>query len=169
LLGELLELNGGAGFATGDELEVRMATTEYVLETLTDIRRHVKLLTAATRVPEILGATRNYLASWSRARVENLQMVDGGWGPFDYHQRPEPMHGVADIILKSNALSRHRSALKAAGIEATPEFLELDLYFALAKQAVESLTSVKPRPYMATPRRFDHRDWSDSHNQAAAA
>jgi hypothetical protein len=168
LLGEVLELNGAAGFGTSDELEMDMANTEYVLETLTDIRRHVKLLSAATGIAEIIGATRNYLASWSRARIESLQTVDGGWGTFDSHLRPEPINGVAEIIVKSNALSRHCLALKAAGIDATPELLELDLYLALARQGLENLISAGPRLRTATPRGFDHRShWSDS--QAAAA
>ena len=144
-----------------------MTTVEYVLETLTDVELHVKLLTAATRADEVVGAARGYLASWPKVRIENLQKIDGGWGTFDYHQRPEPIHGVADIVRKSDALSRHCLALKDAGIDPAPELLELDLYFTLAKQVAENFIPIRPRPLTATPRGLGYRHWAD--RDAAAA
>ena len=64
-------------------------------------------------------------------------------------------------------LGSHRLALKDAGIDPTPELLELDLYFALAKQVAESSSTVRPGLYMATSRSPAYRHWSDQ--DAAAA
>lgn len=138
-----------------------MAPAEYVLQTLTDIERQLKLLTAATRADEIVSAASSYLASWPKNRVENLQKIDGGWGTFDYHQRPERIHGLADIVRISAALSSHCLALKDAGIEPTPELLELDLYFALAKQAAGDFISGRPQFYPETSRSRVYRRRSD--------
>ncbi len=138
-----------------------MTTSEYVLQTLTDVECQLKQLTTATRADEIVGAARNYLASWPKNRIENVQKIDGGWGTFDQHQRPEPIHGVADIIQMSDALSRHCLALKDAGIDPTPDLLELDLYFALAKQVAERFIFVRPQHYMAIPRDWGNRRRSD--------
>ncbi len=144
-----------------------MATAEYVLQTLSDVEHHVKLLTEATRPDELLDAANGYLTSWTKDRVENLQKIDGGWGTFDYQQRPMPIHGVAHISGISDVLSSHCRALKDAGIEPTPEFLELDLYFALAKQVAENFTTLRPRSKTATSRNTDYRHWSDQDAVAA--
>jgi hypothetical protein len=162
-----LGLNAGVGFATNKVLEKDMAAAERVLVSLTDVARHVKLLTAAAGIAEIVGATRGYLASWPKVRIENLQKIDGGWGTFDSRLRPEPIRGVADIGRKADALSRHCSELKAAGIDATPELLELELYFVLAKQRLENVTSAGWRSHAAVPRGREHHAWSDE--EAAAA
>ena len=144
-----------------------MGIAEYVVETLTDVERHLKLLTAAARPEELVGAASNYLASWARSRIANLQKIDGGWGPFDRRQRPESIRGVADIILKSNALRSHCLALKNAGIDPTPELLELDLYFSIAKRAAEDLITAKPHHFPASPRSLGYRHWSDRDSLAA--
>ena len=139
-----------------------MATVEYVLDTLIGAERHLKLLTGATRVDELIGAANSYLAGWSKDRIKNLQKIDGGWGPFDCQERPEPIHRVGDFARISDELSRHRLALKEGGIEPTPDLLELDLFFALAKQAAETFLPVTPRRYTSTsPSRSLYRHWSD--------
>ncbi len=144
-----------------------MATVEYVLDTLIDVERHLKLLTMATRVDEVIGAASSYLARWSKDRVENLRKIDGGWGPFDYQGRPEPIRGVVDFARISDALSRHCLALKEGGIDPTPELLELDLFFALAKQSAKTFLPVTPRPYTSTSRSPSvYRHWSDGNASA---
>ncbi len=144
-----------------------METAEHLLRTLTGVEHHVRLLTAATRADEIVSAATNYLASWSRERIENLQKIDGGWGTFDQQQRPEPIHGIADIARISTALNRHCLALKDAGIAATPELLELDLYFALAKQVVEAFMAARSNNREAGPHGQAYRHWSDRDAMAA--
>ena len=143
-----------------------MAPAEDVLEPLIDVECHVKRLTVATRADEVIGAASSYLARWSKDRIENLRKIDGGWGPFDYQGRPEPIRGVADFARISDALSRHCLALKEGGIALTPELLELDLFFALAKQSAKSFLSVTPRPYTSTSRSSSYRHWSDGNASA---
>ena len=138
-----------------------MAIAEYVLQTLTDIERQLKRLMAATRADEIVSAASSYLASWPKNRIENLQKIDGGWGTFDYRQRPERIHGVAGIVRISDALSSHCLALKDAGIDPTPELLELDLYFVLAKQVADNFISGRPQFYPETSRSRVYRRRSD--------
>ena len=144
-----------------------MATAEYVLQTLNEVEHHLRLLTAATGADEVVSAARSYLATWSKDRIENLQKIDGGWGTFDSQQRPEPIHDVGNIARISNVLSDHCRALKDAGIEPTPEFLELDLYFALAKQIAENFIASRSHFRAGTSRSTGYRHWSDNDPLAA--
>src|SRR5271156_1305009 len=89
-----LELNRCEGIAINENLEVAMATAEYVLQTLTDVEQHIEMLITVTNPGEIVRAANHYLATWSKDRIENLQKIDGGWGPFDSQKRPESIHGV---------------------------------------------------------------------------
>ena len=138
-----------------------MATTEYVLQSLADVERHVKLLTAATGPDRLLGALSGYLSSWTKDRIERLQEIDGGWGTFDSRQRPKPIHGVADVVRISDSLGGHCLALNEAGIAPTAELLELDLYFTLAKQVAEKFISAERQRDMLSIRRGGYHHWSD--------
>jgi hypothetical protein len=125
-----------------------METTEHVLESLADIEAHARVLSAASGSREMIDAVTRYLESWPRDRIESLQKIDGGWGTFDDQQRPEPINSLADISRISATLGNHCRALKEARIELTPELLELDLFFALARQAAEKFAfgRVKSQP-----------------------
>lgn len=115
-----------------------MATAQYVPNSRADIRRRVEMLAAATRAEDAVDAAGAYLSGWSRDRIWNLQKIDGGWGPFDPAGRPEPMVALADITRVANAMRRQRLALDEAGIEPTPELVELDLFFAhLSRQVAD--------------------------------
>ena len=142
------------------DLEIGMATDD-IMETLNNVKHHAGLLIAAARIDEVIGAVSGYLASWPGARIENLQKIDGGWGPFDSHGRPQQIHGAAHIARISDVLSRHCFALKGAGIDPTPELLELDLYFTLAKQVAENLVLVRPSAPIIAPRSPANRRRSD--------
>jgi hypothetical protein len=144
-----------------------METTEYVLQSLSNVERQLQALTAAIRADEIVGAVNGYLGSWSSERIANLQKLDGGWGPFDYDQRPETIYGIAGIVRISEALRRHCRALKDAGIEPVPELLELDLYFSLAMQAAENFFAARPRSYSAVQFGQGQRRRSDMDKIAA--
>ena len=138
-----------------------MATTEYVLDSLTDMDRYVRLMTADTGADGIVKAVSAYLASWSKDRIQNLQKVDGGWAPFDEHQRPAPLHGVADIPRICDSVRAQRVALKEAGIGLTPEFLELDLFLFFARQVVEDHEAVRSRVHPVLAHSNGYRHWSD--------
>ena len=139
-----------------------MATVDYVLDTYIDVEHHLKLLTGATRVNEVIGLATSYLAGWSEDRITNLRKIDGGWGPFNYQGRPEPIRGVADFARISGALSRHCLALEEGGINPTPELLELELFFAIAKLSAETFLPTPPPPHASTSRSPGvYRHWSD--------
>lgn len=144
-----------------------MATDEYVLRSLSAVEHHIKLLTAAARADDIVRAASDYLASWSSERIELLQKIDGGWGTFDLQGRPISIYDVGHVARISNVLSNHCIALKDAGIEPTPEILDLDLYFAVAKQMAESFIASRTRVRTGTARSTGYRHWSDNDAKAA--
>jgi hypothetical protein len=137
-----------------------MATTEYVLESLADIENHVRALSAADGSGEMIDAVTRYLESWSIDRIESLQKIDGGWGTFDDQQRPEPIHSLADISRISEALGNHCRALKEARLEPTPELLELDLYFVLARQTAEKFILGRLRSHSSPDSVPEDRRWT---------
>lgn len=145
-----------------------MATTEYVLESLSEVESHLRLLSMSDGAGEIVSAVGNYLDSWRKERIENLQKIDGGWGPFDIHQRSEPLHGVADVARISGNLSKHCRALKDTGLEPTPELLELDLYFALAMQYADKFVAPRQQRYIAARPVSGYRHWSERDSPAGA-
>lgn len=137
-----------------------MATTEYVLESLADVENHVRVSSAASASGELIDAVNRYLESWPKDRIESLQKIDGGWGTFDDQQRPEPIHSLADISRIAEALGNHCRALKEAQLEPTPELLELDLYFALARQSAEKFVFGGPKTYSALDSAGGDRRWT---------
>ena len=137
-----------------------MQTTEDVLESLADIEEHVQLLSTAGGSRELIDVVTRYLESWPRERIERLQKIDGGWGTFDAQQRPEPVGSLAEIARISATLGNHCRALKEARIETTPELLELDLFFALARQAAEKFAFGRPRPQSAPDSAAAERRWN---------
>ena len=138
-----------------------MATTEYVLDSLTDMDRYLRLMTADSGAAGIVNAVSAYLASWTNDRIRNLQKVDGGWAPFDEHQRPTPLHGVADIPRICDSVRAQCVALKKAGIGPTPEFLELDLFLFFARQMVEDHEAVRSRASPVLAHSNGYRHWPD--------
>jgi hypothetical protein len=144
-----------------------MATAEKVLQTLSAVEHHLARLTAAAGADEIVLAARDYLASWPRERIEELQKVDGGWGTFDSQGRPESICDLGHIARISNVLSNHCVALKDAGIEPTLEMLELDLYFAVAKQMADNVVACRARFRTGTSRSTGYRHWCDNAPRAA--
>jgi hypothetical protein len=144
-----------------------MATDEHVLRSLSAVEHRIELLTAAARADDIVRAASDYLASWSSERIALLQKIDGGWGTFDSQGQPISIHDVEHVARISTLLSNHCIALKDAGIEPTPEILELDLYFAVAKQMAESFIASRARVRTGTSRSTGYRHWSDNDAKAA--
>ena len=139
-----------------------MGTAEYILHSLTDLDRYVRLVTASAGPEGIVNAVSDYLASWPIDRIENLQKVDGGWGPFDDKHQPVQLRAVADVSRACDSMRRQYVALKEAGIAPTPELLELDLYFFFVRQVIEDHVPVKTRPHAAASATGIHRLRSDS-------
>jgi len=130
-----------------------MATTEHVLDSLTDMDRYVRMMTAATGAAGIVDAVSGYLAGWSKERVLNLQKIDGGWAPFDDRQQSTSLYSVIDVLQVCDAIRSQCIALKESGIAPTPELLELDLFLFFARQTVEEHEPVSVRAHaaMASP------------------
>ena len=124
-----------------------MATTEYVLGSLTDMDRFVSRMAAATGVAGIVVAVSEYLADWSQERVLSIQKIDAGWAPFDDRQQPVPVYGAVDLLQICESVRSQCVALKDSGITLTPELLELDLFFFFVRQIVEDHGSAASRPY----------------------
>lgn len=92
-----------------------MATTEYILHSLTEMDRFVRLMAAATGTAGIVDAVSEYLAGWSKERILNLQKFDAGWSPFDDRQQPVPVHGAADVLRSSKGSRRQRFGSQFVG------------------------------------------------------
>lgn len=124
-----------------------MATTEYVLHSLTEMDRFVRLMAAATGTAGIVDAVSEYLAGWSKERILNLQKTDAGWAPFDDRQQPVPVYGVADVLQICHSVRSQCIALKESGIEPAPELLELDLFLFFARQIMDDRDPASSRSY----------------------
>jgi hypothetical protein len=104
---------------------------------VTDLDRHAPSLAQARDGAAVVVVVREYLAGWPAACVLRVQQVDGGWAPFDAHQRPTPVYRVEDVRRIFAAVERQCAALRDAGVALGPELLALDqfLYLACAKLA----------------------------------
>ena len=124
-----------------------MATTEYILHSLTEMDRFVRLMAAATGTAGVVDAVSEYLAGWSKERILNLQKFDAGWSPFDDRQQPVPMHGAADVLQICRSVRNQCIALKQSGIVPAPELLELDRFFFFARQIMEDCHPASSRTH----------------------
>jgi len=128
-----------------------MATTEYVLDSLTEMDRYVRQMAAATKPADLVDAVSGYLASWSKDRVLNIQKIDAGWAPFDDRQQAAPVCGVTDVLQICDSVRAQCIALKDSGIPPSAELLELDLFFFFARQVVEEHEPLSTRAYASIP------------------
>ena len=126
-----------------------MATTEYVLDSLTEMDRFVRLMAVASGADGIVEAVSGYLAGWSKERILNLQKIDAGWAPFDDRQQPVPVYRAIDVLQICDSVHDQCTALKESGIALAPELLELDLFFFFARQVVEDHEPAVSRAYDA--------------------
>jgi len=120
-----------------------MAIAKNILEFFPGMNRYLGLMQAASGAEEFVDAVSDYLASWSKRKIENLQKVDGGWSPFDRNGQPTRFRTVADITWMGDTVRRQLVALKEAGIAPNPELVELDMFFSAAKQVVDHRLAVR--------------------------
>lgn len=139
-----------------------MANTENILDALPGMNRHMRSMRAASGAEEIVDAMRKYLAGWSTHKIDNLQKIDGGWGPFDRNRQPARLSTVGDVLWIGESVRRHRFALSEAGIAPNPELVELDLFCCVARQAVENRVAVRSRTLLAAPRGGAYPQWGNS-------
>jgi hypothetical protein len=133
-----------------------MAIAENRLDSLLDINPYVSRLYAVGEAEDFVNALSEYLASWSKQKIENLQRLNGGWGPFNYDGQPARLRTVADVTWKGDMVRRQLVALKEAGFTPNPELVELDQFFSIAKQVAEDRVAISSRKYSGIPRWSDH-------------
>jgi hypothetical protein len=129
-----------------------MAINENSLDSFPDINRYLSLLDAASEVEDLVDAVSEYLASWPKEKIENLQRVDGGWGPFDKYGQPTRLRTAADVSWIGDTVRRQLVALTDAGIALNPELVELDLFLSIAKQVAEDRIPISSRKHSGAPR-----------------
>jgi hypothetical protein len=125
-----LELNGFAARAA--RTEDAMNATEHAFDSSKDASRCASLLAGARSAPDVVTAVRSYLAAWPKARVADLQRIDGGWAPFDADLQPTPLYRPADLQRICDAVHGQFASLQGAGVAPAPELLELDTFLCLA-------------------------------------
>jgi len=116
-----------------------MASDEHGLESMAEMYRYLRLMGRMTKSSGILECVRTYLWGWSRERVVNLPIMDGGWPPFDDLQQPIGLYSAADVRRISVELHSQFIALRASQIKLTPDILELDMFFFVADQLLDRL------------------------------
>lgn len=122
---------------------------------------HVELMAGAKGIPEILEIVQEYLNSWSKERIVDLQKMDGGWAPFDESQRPLRVFSADAVHCDRDAIHRHCIALREAGMPLTPELVELDEFFYNACKLIEDCEEPASRrrlPETRTPPTPSHQD-----------
>lgn len=113
-----------------------MATNDYVLESLTQLDRYVRLMGAVPTIDGVVDVVRIYLTQWPRARVLRLQSMDAGWAPFDDNQQVVPIEDADDVRRIFVSVRNQCAALRSAGLTLSPELLELDLFFFFANESM---------------------------------
>jgi len=122
------------------------------------MNRYLGLMRAASGPEEYVNAVSEYLAGWPKQKVESLQKVDGGWGPFEKNMQPMRLCTVADVTWMGDAVRRQLVALKDAGVAPNPELVELDLFFYIAKRVAQDRLAARPREDSAAPRQGAYRE-----------
>lgn len=133
-----------------------MAMAGYVPDMPTKMDYYVGLIARAKGTSAIIEAVQRYLASWSKERIANVQKIDAGRSPFDVSQRPLLINGALDVRCIRDAIHCHCMALREASVVPTQELLELDEFFFVACEMIESRGQVSLQA--RTPETPSNRD-----------
>ena len=115
-----------------------MAVAGYVLDVPTKMDYYLVLMARAQETRAAIEVLQQYLASWSKERIANVQKIDAGWAPFDMSQRPLQVNGALDVRCIRDAIHCHCMALREASLALTPELVELDEFFFMASEIIEN-------------------------------
>lgn len=138
-----------------------MAMAGYVLDMPTKLDYYLGLMAKAKGTSAIIEAVQGYLASWSKGRIASIQKIDAGWAPFDVSQQPLKVDDALAVRCNRDAIHCHCMALREAGVALTPELVELDEFFFIASEMVETVGPAALRarmPSIRTPAIPSHRD-----------
>lgn len=138
-----------------------MANAGFVLNTPPNMGYYIELMARADGVQAILDVVQNYLASWSRERIANIQKIDAGWAPFNAGEQPLEVGDALTVRCIRDAIHHHCIALREVRVALTPELVELEEFFHVATEMVENLgctPSQARAPMMRTPPVPSHAD-----------
>jgi hypothetical protein len=99
---------------------------------------YLALIVRSEETCEAILAVQHYLASWPEERIANVQKIDAGWAPFDASARPLQINGALDVRCIRDAIHCHCMALRDASVALMPELTELDEFFFIANEIIES-------------------------------
>lgn len=126
-----------------------MATADRVQNKSSKKNFQVEHMAGVREISEILETVQEYLNSWSKEKIVNLQKIDGGWAPFDESQRPLRVFCADAMYCNRDAIHRHCVALRDASMPPTPELMELEEFFYNACKLIEKCKD--PASRMRTP------------------
>jgi hypothetical protein len=130
-------LNLAAGFLDAC-WEGAMAKAGFSLEMSTHMDDYLALIERSEESCEAILAVQRYLASWPEERIANVQKIDAGWAPFDTCLRPLQINGALDVRCIRDAIHCQCMALREARVALMPELTELDEFFFIANEIIES-------------------------------
>ncbi|MGA8004460.1 MAG: hypothetical protein WCA17_00010 [Burkholderiales bacterium] len=113
--------------------------TQRELPDAQNLLHYLELIAAAEAPADVLDAVQRYLDAWPKARIKALQKIDGGWAPFSQRQAPSRINGVRDLRRVRDAVYGQCAALRQAGVQLTPELMELDEILFVATRLAESM------------------------------
>ncbi len=122
-----------------------MATTDDVLDALSELDRFVRLMAVASGTAGVVDVVRAYLAGWSKERIIRLQATDAGWAPFDEYQQPFPIFSANDVRQVGGSVRIRCRELGASDLRIATELLELDLFFFFASESLAVHEQVRAR------------------------
>jgi len=126
------------------------------LRNTTQLFKFLELLASSETLNEVLQTVQNYLNAWDRERISDLQKVDGGWAPFDWSQAPLQITSIVRLQRFRDAVRRQCHALKQAGLQPTPEIIELDEFLFIAVQLADCM---KTHPSKASSAASGPNSW----------
>jgi len=127
------------------------ASTNAGMEAETQQILHFLRLIASADGPEgVLAAVRSYLNAWTSERIARVREVDGGQGPFDSDLRVVPLSTLGNLSRLRDRVRDRCFAFKQAGIQSTPELVELDEILSLATRFAESTKTPEFKARSAT-------------------
>lgn len=116
-----------------------MEIARHLLDATAEMEACLGRLAGARQAAEVVGIVREYLSAWPAERVTRMQRLDADWAPFNEYQVPLPVHRPADVCSIHGAVREQCLALRDAGVELTPELLELDHFLGLARERLSEL------------------------------
>jgi hypothetical protein len=115
-----------------------MAKAGFAFERSAQMDYYLALMQRSEATCEAILAVQHYLESWPEERIANVQKIDAGWAPFDACLRPLQVNDALDVRCIRDAIHCQCMALREARVALMPEMTELDEFFFIATEIIES-------------------------------